>query len=357
MEVPVNSLLLLSLPPWIELRAPVEYLALALFALILITYVRVRVSPAYKQRPDQIVERAPGQRRLGAPVPALPCAMQDVDFALLSQISYEKTPKGIKETQGIESDAATKLAAQGWKRHLFDHDETLAQKLQKSHLRVEVWFHTENSRIAVAFAGTVFTNIKDWLSNLRWFIPFHEDEYTETVRVFGPAFVKEFAKIQSQMKDPVHIELFSTGHSLGGGLAQQFAYALPEDRLSTPPVKRVFAFDPSPVTGYFSVRRRLRLQNGKGLSIDRIYERGEILAYLRSITNFIHKPSAIDPRIRQIRYYLFNRGDAVYRHSIIQLADGLWTLTHPIASIGPTPARLVPPPPPADPRNSRATSP
>ena len=36
------------------------YLGLALLMLILVTYLRVRTSPAYNQKPEQIVERRPG---------------------------------------------------------------------------------------------------------------------------------------------------------------------------------------------------------------------------------------------------------------------------------------------------------
>jgi hypothetical protein len=64
-------------------------------------------------------------------------------------------------------------------------------------------------------------------------------------------------------------------------------------------VTQVFAFDPSPVTGFYSVEKDIRDYNKENLKIDRIYERGEILAILRSFTNFVYKPSAINPSIRQ----------------------------------------------------------
>ena len=311
------------------LGASAEYLALALLAMILITFIRVRRSLAYNQQPNQVVERGPGQRLLGAPLPALPFAKEDLDFALLSQVAYDAARKG---RQPGSRDAAADLAAEGWKRWpAFGQAQGLPTKLEASHLRVEIWVHDTKNCVAVAFAGTVFTNVKDWLSNLRWFIPFHEDEYTETVHVFGPAFVSEFiTNIRPTMKDADSVVLFCTGHSLGGGLAQQLAYALPACAL-VPRVKKVYAFDPSPVTGYFSVSRTLRGQNKKGLLIDRIYERGEILAYIRSITNFIHKPSAINAEIRQIRYYLFKGSNPVYRHSIPEFAKKLWQFTNSTA--------------------------
>jgi hypothetical protein len=74
-------------------------------------------------------------------------------------------------------------------------------------------------------------------------------------------------------------------HSLGGGLAQEFAYSLPVGTFDAPRATKVYAFDPSPATGFLSVKRATRNENKKGLKTDRIYERGEVLAILRSITN------------------------------------------------------------------------
>jgi hypothetical protein len=326
MEAKVNYLMICVLLLRLDSRLA-EYLAIVSLALILLMFVRVRLSPAYKQRRDEVVTRNPGQRLLGAPVPAIPFALEDVDFALLSQVAYDSTPTGQADPTPMRN-AKADLDALGWTPWPpFGAAQGLPAKLQHSHLRVEVWVHKSKNYVAVAFGGTVFTNVKDWLSNLRWFVPFHEDEYTETVHIFGPSFVEEFVtKIRPIMVNPSAVAIFSTGHSLGGGLAQQFGYALPLCPF-IPRVQKVYAFDPSPVTGFFSVGRTLRTQNKDNLMIDRIYERGEILAYLRSITNFIHEPSAQRPEIRQIRYNLFKGKSPVFRHSIRDLADGIRRLT------------------------------
>ena len=117
----------------------------------------------------------------------------------------------------------------------------------------------------------MFNNDADWRANLRWFLPGQRDEYTDVVQTFAPAFDLEL-KRRSQSMDAVRLSklvLYSTGHSLGGGLAQQFAYSVPLDCVKR--VKQVYAFDPSPVTGFFSVTRKLRDENKKGLLVDRIY--------------------------------------------------------------------------------------
>jgi hypothetical protein len=87
-----------------------------------------------------------------------------------------------------------------------------------------------------------------------------------------------------------------------------------------PRVTRVYAFDPTPVTAYTDVPRSLRTANSEHLAIDRIYERGEILAILRSITNFFDPPRAKDPVIRQLRYNLLPRKNPIAGHSISKFA-------------------------------------
>ena len=106
---------------------------------------------------------------------------------------------------------------------------------------------------------------------------------------------------------------------MGGGLAQQFAYAhCLDDRV--PPVVKVYAFDPSPVTGFFSVNRAVRNANRVGLQIARIYERGEILAVVRSITSVLWKPSKASPAISGRRYFLFFAWNPIVGHSMIRMA-------------------------------------
>ena len=108
--------------------------------------------------------------------------------------------------------------------------------------------------------------------------------YRDVVRTFAPAFIDECVNRLGGRTGP-SIKLVSTGHSLGGGLAQQFAYAHCVDA-RVPRVSKVYAFDPSPVTGFFSVKRAVRNINRKHLRIDRIYERGEILAIVRSMMRY-----------------------------------------------------------------------
>jgi hypothetical protein len=226
--------------------------------IVLSAFIRVVASPAYRQKPSEVVIREPSNRTLGAPKDAAVDAREDLEFALLSQAAYQRTAdaKQVEADRSLDPDAT--LTAMGWCRWEFPEGD-VKKKVDDVHLRVEVWSNSSTKRVAVAFGGTVARNLKDWKSDLRWFIPNKQDEYTVIVKTFGHAFVDAYQKRMSgsECKFPEGAELFSTGHSLGGGLAQEFAYSLPQCP-DLPRVKKVFAFDPSPVTGFYSVDKSLR---------------------------------------------------------------------------------------------------
>ena len=288
---------------------------------------------ALRQTASEVVIREPGERFLSSPRPIAPYATEHWEFAWLSVAAYQKTCAGAKEAAkrtkarkppaaaaDPNPDPAGPLTGAGWERWAGFPGDGLLAKIKATHLRVEVWERQDPPAVAVTFGGTVFTNNADWWANLRWFVPWHHDQYTDVVQTFAPAFDLELKRRSRQM-DPARLsrlELYSTGHSLGGGLAQQFAYSLPYD--SVKHVKQVYAFDPSPVTGFYSVPVKLREQNRRGMLIDRIYERGEILAILRSLMSLIYKASAINPVIRGVRYRVFRAWNAIAAHSIVELA-------------------------------------
>jgi pimeloyl-ACP methyl ester carboxylesterase len=93
------------------------------------------------------------------------------------------------------------------------------------------------------------------------------------VQDYAPEFVRAIERDPCFVKGKTQI--VAVGHSLGGGLAQQAAYMDPR-------IRQVYAFDPSIVTGSSDAHvRRVWSQNVPGLKIERIYEHGEFLAYLR----------------------------------------------------------------------------
>jgi hypothetical protein len=144
----------------------------------------------------------------------------------------------------------------------------------------------------------------------------------------GKEFIAKYLNGDANCELSPDSELFSTGHSLGGGLAQEFAYSLPKSDI-VHPVMKVYAFDPSPVTGFFSVGKGLRDYNRENLKIDRIYERGEILSIFRSLTHFVDPPAYKAPAIRQVRYNLFYTMNPFAGHSMAEFAFKLYKASLP----------------------------
>ncbi|MGH8325940.1 MAG: hypothetical protein ACRET2_04170, partial [Steroidobacteraceae bacterium] len=161
---------------------------------------RIPILRALRQKPSEVVVRLPGAHFLSAPLPIAPYAAQHRDFAWLSLTAYSATPAAHKRAARAARKVATgmaprggalpvrdpvaALAAAGWTRWPQFGDPAIWRRIDLAHLRVEVWENAALAAIAVAFGGTVFDNQKDWLSNLRWFIPHHKDEYTQVVHTF-----------------------------------------------------------------------------------------------------------------------------------------------------------------------------
>lgn len=203
------------------------------------------------------------------------------------------------------------LPAQGWT--LWDELPLLRQtdapgsageQLRRVHLRAEVWANAREHKVVVAFGGTAGTSLDDWQANLRWLLaPLHlRDQFVVLSDTFLPAFVEAYRQRSAApgggwLKSA---QVVSTGHSLGAGLAQRFAYALNAGS-GVPRVREVYAFDPSPVSGKRGVEGWEAAADG--LTIYRVYNRGEILASLRSILAFVEDPpQAQGQRWIDIRY-------------------------------------------------------
>jgi hypothetical protein len=279
------------------------------------------------QSQSEVAVRLPGRRFLSKPLPLKVYAEEHWIFAWLAAAAYVRTPAGQEELQTVRKaaddavDPFAELRRYGWNLWANFPDGPLRTIMDQTHLRVEVWEQRSSSTIAVSFGGSIFSNRMDWLSNLRWFLPAHRDAYSDVVQSFAPAFARELSErfVGEGGEDLNKLRVVSVGHSLGGGLAQQFAYCLdPPD--SVPRVAKVYAFDPSPVTGFFSVDETIRKRNSRGLKIDRIYERGEILAIARSVASALWIPAARNPEIRGIRYNLFSVVNPIAGHSILRMA-------------------------------------
>jgi hypothetical protein len=276
-------------------------------------------------------------------------APQFVDYAILCANVYMP---GVKETltghnweDWISQKKRIPLPV-GWTRCLAIEKFVESQKtpLRLDDLVMEVWERPgrpgEEHLVALVYRGTA--NLRDWISNLNWFwgrwvsrIPplawllvrtpllsrFVDDKYLQLQRLLAvliPRVEREYPGTQ----------IVAAGHSLGGGLAQYSAYA-------TAAIKQVYAFDPSFVTGFFSVKRERRQHNKANVKIYRIYNRGEILAvgrgpikFLRNRLNHFRKPKRNAVTILEYGFR-FERGVAFTLHAIGRLA---WFLTQSAAA-------------------------
>jgi Lipase (class 3) len=196
----------------------------------------------------------------------------------------------------------------------------------------QVWSRTRSlkaerdvcNEVSIAFRGTVGLSGGDWFSNLNRFgSPY--DDYYHQLRRNVDGIIKLIQNLDCYKRAGSRVRIVSTGHSLGGGLAQFVALAT---RSGGPQIAKVFAFDPSPVTGAHLVDKQLRDDNARGLTVDRVYESGEILSYARDIVQqYPPATSRCDPLVRTVEVKAA-RGTAVGLHGIPLLATNLVDLSY-----------------------------
>lgn len=190
-------------------------------------------------------------------------------------------------------------------------------------LYFEVWEKQSSEDeviFAIVFRGT--EDGTDWKSNLRWFttkiFPHWWDQYHQ-VQYFIEELIDNL--VEKARNSGMTYKIISTGHSLGGGLAQLAAYASDKINLT-------FAFDPSPVTGFYDISYVRRIINKKDITIYRIYEQGEILAYFRNLMLFLYPAPMFkikNPRFIQIAYNVLGQKGIASQHNMKLFAK--W-LTH-----------------------------
>ncbi|WP_258306356.1 DUF6792 domain-containing protein [Pseudomonas prosekii] len=199
----------------------------------------------------------------------------------------------------------------------------IAERAEKAKLFFSVWEHRTGSdlstvsEVAIVFRGTEADQRQDWFSNARWFIPTWlrgEDQYDVTRDHVARVFEEEIQKRIGERRLPPNVKVVALGHSLGGGLAQQLAYAMPRSTENVVKISRVVAFNSSPVTGYYSTANPPRDENTKGLEIDRVFEHGEALAYLRVLINVVVPPYNRASHVRDLRFNLMTEPGGVANH-------------------------------------------
>lgn len=183
-------------------------------------------------------------------------------------------------------------------------------------LRFSVYFRDEGEArpvtVGVAFRGTDFTSWTDWHSNLRWVLP-GRDQYDVVAEATKSVIADSKAEIARRLGRAVtDWHIVATGHSLGGGLAQLFAYKSDE-------VRGAVVFDPSPVTGFHSCVSDDEVNCN--VPIWRVYERKEVLAYLRAFTRLFYP---LSENITELEFDLLG-GNVVANHSMPRFYSQLRT--------------------------------
>ncbi|MGH9754619.1 MAG: DUF6792 domain-containing protein [Blastocatellia bacterium] len=178
----------------------------------------------------------------------------------------------------------------------------------------EVWEKEKDNKITVAIVFRGTDQKRDWLPNLRWAVRhFLWDQYHQ-VQALIPRLVKEIYK-RHQGKG---VTIVTLGHSLGGGLAQQAAYVTEE-------IHNVYAFNSSPVTGFTSITRAHRHINKCGVNVTHVYQKGEVLAFLRALLRRIRPLTRKNPTITEIRFNLaHHKGPKGPKNPIAK--HGMWDL-------------------------------
>ncbi len=225
-------------------------------------------------------------------------------YASLSAASYADT----NASHNTHFETANKY---GWRKILDETgDENLPVSSKKiSGLRYQGWYNEHKKLLAITFRGSG-KRLGDWYSNFRWvtkFIPGIDDHYDLVNQHIGTIVNRARAAC-----GPVD-SITTCGHSLGGGLAQHAAY-------SHASINTAYAFNPTPVTGYKSIEKTARAENSKNVFIARVFEHGEVLAYLRLGLRNFYAISEKNPEIVELRFNFQSKIGGLREHGMSSFA-------------------------------------
>lgn len=220
-------------------------------------------------------------------------------FAAMSALAYAEDKNCGKDTPKITSDERQNLEkilfSRNW--HEVNDIEWIPACEDDVGLFYRVWKRESDDQLQVIVAIRGTWGAKDWLyGNLHWLtghLPI-EDQYSSIQKNME----KVFAHFNKSDKP---VQYSTTGHSLGGGLAQHILYSFPAK------ITQAIAFDPSSVTGFVeqsSENKVLACEcdssdlNGEA-RIYRIYDAYEILSNLRIFHKIFFPP---ERHVQEIRF-------------------------------------------------------
>jgi hypothetical protein len=253
----------------------------------------------------------------------------------------------------LPGDAAVTAAAtkylQSWQYQFgsegyltcFESDPECLQKIRKDRFTFaigggpafHVWARTRAtqkagaacSEVSIAFRGST-PAAADWISNAAPVTGYVADDYYRQLRRNIDAIIKKITTLDCYRM--AKTQIVSVGHSLGAGLAQFSALA---NNPARPRITKVFAFDPSPVTGASYVDAGIRAQNA-GVEVDIIYQNKEALEQLRSIPQkaraLLRMAEPARPCVRTVVYDVFLPAGSVALHNMPALASEMVGMTY-----------------------------
>jgi hypothetical protein len=201
-------------------------------------------------------------------------------MALFAQVSYRDDKKSNEERTSICNDkppspiddfGMPKNNEGAWMRSDLTN-ACINDKKSGLFYETYVFKKTQSENIekaVISFRGTENT-LEDWITNASAFFGIQPKQYA-LAREKLPTLIENLTK---NNKD---IRIYSVGHSLGGGLAQQAGYLFTE-------IDKVFTFNTSPVTNWTYLRLSNKDVAKEYPAVYRIYHGGEILEKLRFIT-------------------------------------------------------------------------
>jgi len=240
-------------------------------------------------------------------------------YAKMSFLAYGAAPVPSLETVQSKDDDRT-LAYQFSQSLEMDGWSLVEKELSTTKgLHFDIWKRNAGNRkeYVIAFRGTEATDPADWLANFRWFRWARytaADQYTNA-RIESK---NELRKLISEAE--IHnSRVVTTGHSLGGGIAQGVFYS------DTDYIDQAVVFDTSPVTGFLELDRDTR-DKYKSLPyretfprdrVVRVYQRGEILQYVRNFTQTFYRPH---PLVHEVEFDMAFGSGFITKHNMGLLA-------------------------------------